>query len=131
VARRKRERTIGEALANPRNAEERAFVAEMKALAEQAKKRLPLFDIKPPRYVPPDPARFIPPGYYKALAGIRPSPKRRRLRSQGEENAFNEVEELLSREKLTDRAACMRISANHGLSDEAFYRRFMRAKRRP
>jgi hypothetical protein len=44
MARDKKPRTIGDALANPRNARERAFVAKMNALAESMAKSMAKID---------------------------------------------------------------------------------------
>lgn len=136
MPRRKRERTIGEALANPRNAQERAAVAKMKALGEQLREgirqqraRIEMAN-DPTRFIRPMP--WIPPlADEVSVEAMSPPPvERHRPRSQLDENAFAAVRERMSRDKLFPRRACELVAAERGLKFEPFYKRFMRARQR-
>jgi hypothetical protein len=146
MARDKKPRTIGDALANPRNARERAFVAKMNALTEAFAKSAmenqailkAIGATKSPTLIDYDtlnrPDRFlvhINEAISRVLPLRKPQSRPGRRRVKGDEAAFAEVRDLLSRRKdLTDYSACTVVAKEHGLIARNFYKRWLREKKR-
>jgi hypothetical protein len=129
--RRRRERTIGEALAKPRTKAERAAKEELehsaaRIAAEIRRREETLRDLA-------NPTRFLPPGA-SAIENIKPLAEqiadalaaRRPPPTKDDEAAFAEVREVKSHHKLDDRAACFHVAGLRGWNKENFYRRYLR-----
>jgi hypothetical protein len=137
----KRPRTIGDVLANPRNARERAAVAKMNAMAEGFAKQIAKLDaavkaIKPPTRLDYDtPADRFLEHVNELISRIEPVRKPPRPlgrgRVKGDETAFVAVRDLLGRRKdLSDYSACKIVADDRGLNARNFYKRWQRNGKR-
>ena len=151
--RRRRERTIREALVNPRTKAERAAKEELKRLgarlADSFKRSEEMLRdmADPTRLIPPgahaDPRRFLPPGA-RAIENIKPlaeqiadalaarKPPRKRgpgVVKDEDEAAFAAVRELLRRRPdLSAYAACVNVARPLKWNAKNFYKRWLSHK---